>query len=201
MIREVVLVFGTYNPVTLAHISLGKCVKALKPEADIIYIPSRRSFIKTWKQYDDDNIFSDEDRINLLRKCVEAEGFSVDTLEVDEVVDGRTILTIEHFKKTYDTVYICMGMDKVLEFHKWYRSEELVSNNKFLICTRAGQHILDVATDLVRAHIGNFTEVAMPEAMQKISATQVRRAALDNDLDSVKDMIPKLVYDFLRKRG
>lgn len=201
MTREAVLVFGTYNPVTLAHIYLGKCVKALKPDADIIYIPSRRSFIKTWKQYDDNNIFSDEERIALLKECALAEGFGVDTLEVDEIVDGRTILTVEHFKKTYDNVYICMGMDKVLEFHKWYRSDELVADNKFLICTRAGQHISDVATDLVKAHIDNFTEVEMPETMQHISATAVRKAYLDNNLDSVNDLIPTPVYDFLKNRG
>lgn len=196
---EAVLIFGTFNPITNAHLELGKRMHEVRPEADIIYVPASQDFIKTRKKYDDKNIIPDPDRVDILKKVVEAEGFVVSTAEVDKKVDGITYNTVNFFKETYQNIYICMGMDKVCELHKWYFSEELMSENYFLICTRGNQHIEEVATDEEKKYLSHFTEVEMDVASQEISATQIREAYLDGDLERVRTIIPSEVFEYLSK--
>lgn len=197
---EAVLIFGTFNPVTNAHLELGKKMREVRPDADIIYVPASQDFIKTRKKYDDKNIIPDPDRIDILKKVVETEGFIVSTAEVEKKVDGITYNTVNYFKKTYQDIYICMGMDKVGELHKWYFSEELMSENKFLICTRENQHIEDVATAEEKKYLEHFTEVEMDVQSQEISATLIREAYNDGKLECVRDIIPDEVFYYLKNQ-
>lgn len=195
--NDVILVFGTFNPVTNAHIGMGRAAQRVLPEARVIYIPSNGRFLHSWKNLDEKNTLSDAERAGLLRQAGAPFGFEVDTLEMDGTVDGKTYHTVEYFKKKGYNVYVCMGMDKVPEFELWYYSEELLRENRFLICTRNHTHIADVATPLVQKYMDHFQEVPMDCEMQEISATQVREAYLNGTLEQVRDKIPDCVYTFL----
>lgn len=199
MAKEAVLLFGTFNPVTNAHIALGDRVQKLLPDADVIYIPCNGRFLHSWKKLDGQQIFSDEERVRLLTDAVTPRGFQVDSLEVQGLVDGKTYHTVAYFKERYEKVFLCMGMDKVGEFHLWYRAEELLGENRFLICTRSHLHIDDVKTELVEKYRDHFREVSMEDDTQDISATQIREAFLEGTLDLVRDKIPCNVYEFLKK--
>lgn len=200
MANEVVLIFGTFNPVTNAHIGMGIAAKRALPEADIVYVPSSGRFLHSWKNLDVQNTLSDEDRVMLLRSAAANYGFGVETIEVDGTVDGRTYHTVQYFKNLGKKVIICMGMDKVPEFHIWYKGEELLRENRLLICTRSNTHIDDVATELVRQYRDHFTEIEMGEDTQNVSATQIREAYLNGTLEQVRDRMPEVVYEYLRNR-
>lgn len=197
MANEVVLIFGTFNPVTNAHVGMGLAARKARPEADIVYVPTNGRFLHSWKNLDDENTLSDENRVMLLRKAVQAYGFGVETLEVDGTVDGRTYHTVQYFKDRGKQVFICMGMDKVPEYHIWYKGEELLRENRFLICTRSHTHIDDVATDLVKKYRDHFTEIEMDDANQDVSATQIREAFRNGTLEQVRDRMPSVVYEYL----
>lgn len=196
-----VLVFGTFNPVTKAHVALGQAVREKLPEADVIYVPSSGRFLKGWKNLEEKHTLPENNRISLLTNALSPFGFEVSTVEVDGTVDGKTYHTVAYFKERYKQVYICMGMDKVGEFHIWYKGEELVKENQFLICTRNNEHIEDVATPLVERERKHFTEVVLAEEYQEMSASKVREAYLGKRLDTVRNMIPENVYEYLEGKA
>lgn len=200
MAQEAVLIFGTFNPVTVAHVNMGKAARRAMPGADIVYIPSNGNFLHSWKNLDERNRISDEDRIRLLKGAVEPWGFQVDTLEVDGTVDGKTYHTVKNYKDRGKEVVICMGMDKITEFQKWYRGEELLGENRFLICTRDNLHIRDAATELVNRYLDHFQELPMDEQMQSVSATQIREAFFDGDLERVREQMPENVYQYFNEK-
>ncbi len=195
------MLFGTFNPVTTAHVNMGKAVRKALPESDVVYIPSNGRFLHSWKNLDRRNRLSDGDRVRLLREAVEPLGFRVDTLEVDGIVDGKTYYTVQYYKDRGKEVVICMGMDKLGELQKWYRGEELLRENRFLICTRGNVRLRDAATELVNRYLDHFQELPMQEETQNVSATQIREAFLAGELERARDQMPENVYRYFREKS
>lgn len=199
--KKAVLIFGTFNPITAAHVDLGILSASKIPDADIYYIPSNIEFMKKWKNVED--ILTDKERVDLVRKTVKPHGFFVCDAEVMGVVDGKTYNTILYLKEEYkyDEIYICCGYDKLEELHLWYRATKLVKENQFLIFSRNGLGLKDCECPFVLAHKSHFLEMDGKQSNQYISSTKVRQAFLGGRLEEVKEYVPKTVYDYLKKKG
>ena len=83
------------------------------------------------------------------------------------------------------------------ELEKWNHSEELISENKFLVFTRNGKGLKDCSCSFVLRHKKQFLEVEEKNHYPSVSSTQIRNAYYQNNLYSVKDFIPKGVYVYL----
>lgn len=196
-----VLIMGTFNPITRAHVALGIGAKEKFPEADIIYVPSNLSFMKGWKKVDD-GFLSDEDRVALIEKSIsEYPDFSVTDIEITGASDGRTYNTVMLIKERYEKVIIVMGIDKLDELDRWYNADKLFSENSVLVFERNGENLESMMTDFIRSHRDNFTAVSMPDCYEYISSTAVRAAADTGDLAAIESDVPKKVYEYLVNRG
>lgn len=193
-----ILIGGTFNPVTNAHIQMGVLAKRKFQDADIYYIPSNLNFMADWKNIETDNVFNNENRIRLLRQALPDE-FKISEIEIEKIVDGTTYHTVLYFKKSYEEVFICMGTDKLNELEKWYRVEELLFESKVLLFTRNHCGFDEGKTPFLKAYRHRFIEMDPNEACQEISSTLVRNAYYRDELASVQKMVPEVVYDFLRK--
>jgi nicotinate (nicotinamide) nucleotide adenylyltransferase len=195
-----ILIFGTFNPVTIAHINIGLKAGEMIPDSDVIYVPAKDEFLRNWKGFSEDSIV--RERVTLLEKAAERYGFKVCHAELDGIVDGKTVNTIEYMKNTvdYTDICLCMGTDKVGELGTWYKGEELVSQNKFIIFER-GATADDVMDDLTRKYKDNFTFVKEDPKYVDISATDVRNALSEGDLVKVRALVPDEVYEFLADKA
>ena len=191
-----ILIFGTFNPVTMAHVNMGLKAGEMIPESDVIYIPAKDEFLRNWKGFGDDSIL--KGRIDLLEKVARRYGFKVCHAETDGIVDGRTIYTVDYIRNDlgYSKIYLCMGTDKVGELGIWYRGEELISQNRFIVFER-GATSKEVMNDMTRRYAANFTFVKEDDKYVAISATEVRKAMVEDNLPSIRDSVPEDVYEFL----
>ena len=192
-----ILIFGTFNPITNAHLNLAVTSRNLIDDSDVIFIPAKDEFLRDWKGFGRDSIL--ENRISLLNKVTSELGFLVCDIEITNVVDGKSINTINYIKEHYGykDIYFCMGTDKVYELHKWYKADELVSQNRFLVFTR-GEKLSDVMDEFTNKYADRFREVPEDEKYFEMSSTNVRNALKSGNLDSIKDMVPALVYEYLK---
>lgn len=193
MNKAAVMVGGTFNPITKAHLEMGHCAGERYPDADIIYIPSNLHFIAGWKKVVDNDVFGDKYRLQLVREAVSPYGFLVDDVELRGLTDGTTYETVQYLKKKgYERVVVCIGYDKAGELHKWYRAEELLKTASFLIFSREGNMPCMFGTE------GHFEMADLAEDFQGISSTKVRDAYWKGDFDTIQAMVPETVCEFLR---
>lgn len=197
MHTNAVLIFGTFNPVTNAHVNLGIKSRETVDDSDVIFIPAKDDFIRDWKGYDKESIINN--RLDLLQGVAKDNEFLICDAEITGTVDGKSINTIEYIKSKYGykNIYFCMGTDKIGELHKWYKAKQLVEENYFLVFTR-GEALADVMDDFTSAHSERFIEVKEDETFFDISSTRVRQALKDGEIDSIKDMVPEKVYKYFK---
>lgn len=201
MKNKAVLIFGTFNPITNAHLELGIQCKSLIPNADIYYIPSNLNYMKKWKDVDV-NLLKDDERTSLIKDVVSPFGFNVSDIEILRIVNGNTYETVSYFKENlgYEKVIICLGYDKLSELHLWYKAKDLISQNKFLVFKRENKGIEDCECPLILQHKDRFVEVGGNSKYHSVSSTLVRNAYYERKLDNVKDYIPKVVYEYLSQK-
>lgn len=197
--QKLVLIFGTFNPITNGHIRMGILAKERFPESRIIYIPAKSSFLRGWKGMEGRMVMDGRTRVSLMKEALSAYDFEVDDIEISTDISGRTYDTIAAIKEKYgtDRIAICMGTDKVDELHKWYMGRRLIAENKYLIISRCGEG-LDLSDDTTREYSGNF-ELIENDDYSTVSASMVREAFLRGQLDSIKESIPDAVYRYLKE--
>jgi len=194
--KGVVLLFGTFNPFTNAHLNIGHIAKENYPDYDIFYVPAKAKFMSEYKGLNCGDILSEDNRLDMIRGSIEGtEDFYVTDVEFGGIVDGKTMNTIAYFKEElgYEDVVLCFGTDKISELEFWYRGRELVSDNKFLIITRDGNSLDSVMTEYTRMYRGNFREVKN-DTFSSLSGSLVRKAIENGDRDFVKKSVPEYVY-------
>lgn len=199
--KTAVLIMGTFNPITTAHVALGSEAKKRLPEADVIYIPSNISFMKDWKNVDE-GFLSDEERVELIKRAVEPLGFVVSDIEVSGVSNGRTYETVAYIKNSgYSEVYLCMGIDKLDELDRWYRADELFTENKVLVFERSGENLESCMTDFIKERREHFIAAAMEDDLEEVSSTKIREAFAEGRPETVRDIIPATIFNLLRDKN
>ena len=138
---QIILIMGTYNPPTRAHIAMSSVLRERFPKAQIIYVPSGDAYLKSWKHFDDDSIPDLHLRAQLLREAIAIEGgrdISVSEIEGDaSKTDGRTYNTASYFQQTTGKkVAIAIGSDQLDKFGLWYKAGELVRDFQIIIFCR-----------------------------------------------------------------
>lgn len=194
--KKAVLVIGSFNPVTHAHLTLGLMSATKMPDADIWYVPANSKFVSCKLQ--SDTIFSDGERLTMLMQTVNRYGFHVCIGELKGTLDGMTYNTVEYFKNSlkYEEVYICIGYDKLDELHSWFKAQELVTENYFLVFPRGDKSLYDCTDAFILKHIHQF--IPMQETgYATTSSTIIRQAYRDNELDNVKPFLPYEVYTYI----
>ena len=196
--KKIVFIFGTFNPITNAHIRMGELAKTKFPDARIVYIPSKDRFLRGWKGMDEGSVMDGETRLMLMRDALSSYGFEASDIEMSEEMTGRTYdtLTALHAKYPESEFYICMGTDKLKEIHLWYKGEDLIKENKWLIIRRGNVPFDAQASEMILKNRENFTEI-LNDSFENVSASLVREALKEGHLETIKALVPANVYEYL----
>ena len=198
--KTLVIIGGSFNPITNAHLEMGKVVRNKLPLADIVYVPSNINYIKHWKQVNYGDNFSSKKREELLRVALLKENFLLDMRESNGELSGRTYdLVMDYKQKGYDEIFFCVGGDKVPEIPKWYKSNELLKEAKIILFERGGVE-LDLTHSFYKDKFDKIIKMNISNEFLEISSTKVREAFYNNKLEDVKYMIPTSTYELLQRR-
>lgn len=198
--KTLVIIGGSFNPITNAHLEIGRVAREMLPLADIVYVPSNMDYIKYWKNTQYGKYFSPNKRRELMVSALSFEGFLLDMREVNGELSGKTYDLVMNYKeKGYDEVFFCVGGDKISEIPRWYKSNELFDESKMILFKR-GDVELDLSHPFYQDKLDKIIKMNISNEFLNTSSTKVREAFYNNKLEDVKYMIPTSTYELLRRR-
>lgn len=202
----IVIIGGTFNPPTLAHIALAENAKNAVNADMVIFVPTKSAYMKSWKKYQNSDIYPDEVRVQAIKSC-ETEWLKVDTCEIDETVSGKSYDTVQYIKKKYNTddVYFAVGSDKLDEIPRWSRSIQFLSTEKFIVMRRDDDDVKRIIEKNEKLHKyrNHFVICDSDEMYKDYSSSEVRALLLsgtDADIEKVKAFVSKSVWSILQKQ-
>ena len=166
---------GAFNPVHKGHVKLAEEIKEKAHLDKIIIMPSGLSPHKSSGQ-----LIDSEHRLEMCRLAFDKEYFEVSDLEIRREGKSYTVDTVTELKSVYpnDELYLVMGSDMLLSFHKWYRYEDILSAVTICATTRQG----DISTAELRRYSVNVLKkevIIIDFEPFECSSTQVRDAILE----------------------
>lgn len=182
---------GTFDPVHNGHIDVAYCALKEARLDKVIFLPNGNPPHKKSGEYTDAT-----HRYNMLQIATEHEKrFEVSDYELSGE-RHYTYDTMEHFKSLYpqsDVLFI-VGADSLDYLHKWYRAEELIKNNAFVVINRnfRENYSLDDNIAYIKSLGGRVIRADM--GCVDISSTQVR-SYISQGIEALP--IPDRVADYI----
>ncbi len=186
---------GAFNPVHKGHVKLAEEIKAKAHLDKIIIIPSGLSPHKSSGE-----LLESDHRMKLCQLAFQGEDYIISDLEIKREGKSYTVDTVRELSRTYpeDELFLIMGSDMLLSFHKWYLYEEILSYVTICATTRQG----DITVDELKNYCD---EVLRKEALIidfepfECSSTKVRNAlSMGEDAAS---MVPDEVLAYIKENS
>ena len=125
---------GSFDPPHRGHIEISKISLNKIKLKKVYWIVSKKNPFKN------KSFFSLKHRMQMSKKALKKYK-NIETLYLDDKIkSSRMIKVIDHFKKIkrqYD-LYLILGSDNLLNFHKWTRWKKIVKLTKLVVFSRKG---------------------------------------------------------------
>lgn len=195
---RIVIIGGSFNPVTKAHIAAAKKARELVTADLVIFVPTKIDYMKKWKKYQNSDIYTDDLRLGMLMAS-ENEWMKIDTCEMEGVVSGRTYDTVQYIREKYHTedVYFVIGSDKLKALPRWYKCEKFLKEEKFIVIPRGKDDIdaLIRGNDKLNQHRDAFVIAEADAEYKNYSSTEVRRHIHEGSYEKAKAMVPECAWN------
>ena len=188
---------GTFDPVHKGHIYIAEqCMKHLGMDR-IIFLPNGNPPHKRGR-----NITDKEHRYNMLKIAISGcEGFCVSDYEIRREEYSYTVETMRNLRKLSDDEYILIiGADSFYQLDLWYKSDELVKENKFVVLDREYDGHGNISEDVERfnkEHLSHISLLKIP--LIDISSTEIRNR-ISMGLD-ISDMVGENVANYIKENN
>lgn len=187
---------GSFDPVHKGHKLLADNL-AKEISADKVFIiPAAMSPFKKG------SVASDEDRLNMCKLAFSEDLFEISDLEIRRGGKSYTVDTVNEIKKLYpqDKLYLFMGDDMLLSFHKWYKYDEILEHCTLVCgCRTEDKEKLSQMKDYAE-NVLNLNEngiVICESEPVEISSTEIRESLKNGEADFLNGN----VYEYIKKRG
>ena len=202
---SIVVMGGSFNPPTIAHLILIKAAIEGVGADKGIFVPSNNAYVKQKMSKTDtpNAIYSEDERLTMLSAmCTEEERLSADPLEYAyKKRSGNSLATMDAIQeKNPDAeLYFLFGGDKLKVFTKWKTFDEFVQKYRIIVFKREGN---DPKTEIhktkaLREHSDAFVILPSPAGIEEISSTVVRERLIKGD--SVEEYLHPSVCELICK--
>ena len=190
---------GSFNPPTIAHISLAKQVLAKMDNLEkVILVP-----VST--RYNKNGLATDEIRFNMLEQiCAKEPGLEVSRLELDSDKQLYTIETLRKIKQQNPNkqIYFVLGTDNLKELETWHKVYELLSSFKFIVLKRDEDSVSDIIdkSTILKKYESSFFELNGIDTVD-LSSSYVRKRIQDGEtiVGLVPSKIEKMALEVYKK--
>ena len=190
--KRIALFGGTFDPVHLGHLEIGRRVAKLLRAEQVIFIPAQMAPHKIGRP-----VTKPIHRYAMLALATQDEPqLSISTFELDAPDRRYTVDTVEHFQRALGDeveLFFIMGADSWTEIKTWREWERLLTMTNHVVVTRPGYEstMTDVGPNIL------FTDVVMKD----VSATRIRQLASEGRTDELTDLLPAAVLEYIKKYG
>lgn len=192
----VLLLQGSFDPVTLAHVSMF--TMAYSYLINNGYSITEKFIIPTSDKYEWKTLQSNEHRLNMLMLALYGTDILISDVEMEHNRWLRTNEVMKRLKESYphkELLYLCGG-DKVLELKKWKDPKETMEElQKYCTIVCIGRETYNFTDDFLN-EMGLVKFVKIPLTIENTSSTFVRNNIREDDI--IKKHLNKDVLHYIR---
>ncbi|MGA8432772.1 MAG: nicotinate-nucleotide adenylyltransferase [Candidatus Sulfotelmatobacter sp.] len=184
---------GTFDPIHRGHLALARAALERYKLTRIYLVPSgvpphkqQQPLSPFFHRYAMVALATAGDR-KLLPSLLEAPAETPSTGKKDRAKPNYTIDTVRRVKESFkstDTLFVLAGIDAFADIAKWHQAESLFREVEFIVASRPGYSLADVANALPES-LRPKAEVTRPFQKQAASGDLVLRGATIHLLDEV----------------
>ena len=215
--KRIAIYGGTFDPVHLGHLEIGRRVSQLFAIDEFLFMPARVAPHKV-----DQQAASALDRYAMLALATQDDpSLTVSRFELDGPGRQYTVDTVAHFRSSYGEMvdlFFVMGADSWEEITTWREWQRLMTLANLIVVTRPGHQtfiedfagamsqIVDLRGENMPARVETLAAEApkifvTDAVMIDASATAVRVAVRVGDKEGLKRLVHPSVADYIRKYG
>lgn len=201
--EKIALYGGTFNPPHLGHVRLLQAAESEIAFDRVFVVPDKRPVHKICE-----DLALDAERLEMCRLAFSGPRCTVSDMEIARPSDSYTVYTVRTLTEKYPQaeLYLLMGSDMFLCFHKWYRWREIFERCTLCVASRQTADDLKVLRGYafsqlrvyVKDHAGEHLRFLAAEPLE-ISSTALR-AALAAGADTSR-YLPAGVERYIREKG
>lgn len=203
--NSVLVLGGTFNPLSRAHSYILKCAKRKFRISKVILVPTSDNFLLDWKQYDKQDILPLNLRLKILEDYRKRNKDTEISMLESSGKTSKTFNTLNEISRENigSKVYFLCGSEKINEIQRWYHSEDLIKTYNFIFIERNGDDASLLISnnhfyDKYRSHL---SIIKQNNKMEYISSTKIRELINKKDYDGLKEMTFDYVIRDLKKEG
>jgi nicotinate-nucleotide adenylyltransferase len=188
---------GTFDPIHRGHLALARAASERCKLSRVLFVPAN---VPPHKQRQPLSVFAHRYAMIALATAQEKD-FSPSLLEAPEDIDGGgpgkdkawvlkpnyTIDTVKRLKQTFkkaDRLFLLIGIDAFEDIAKWHQPEALFRECEFVVASRPGYSLADVANALPES-LRPRVEVTRPFQKQAATGDLVLKGVAIHLLDQV----------------
>ena len=190
---------GTFNPPHKGHTRM--VAKELSLDK-VLIIPNKKP---THKRCDD--LADNKDRLNMCRLAFKGPVYEISSVEMDRESDSYTIFTVDEIRKQYPDaqIYLIIGSDMFLMFHKWYKHRELLEKCTVCVAVRENQDTINALRSYAFSNLGIYIKELdaknihiSPMDAFEVSSSEIRN--LISEGRSVYGLIEPEIIEYMESR-
>ena len=186
--KNIGLLFGSFNPIHNGHISLATFILKHKPLDEIWFVVSPLSPFKKSKILLDKN-----DRLDMVKVAIKPfKKFFVSDIEFKMKTPNYTIDTLYEIKKKYpeDSFSLIIGEDNLENFKNWKDSNLIIENFKIYVYPR------NFSKSKFNLNFNTLYKINAPTI--NISSTDIREFIKKNE--DIDGLLSPEVLDQIKKK-
>lgn len=197
--NKILLIPGSFNPVTNAHIDMALAAKKAVNADAIYFIPAHDTYVAKKR-----TLIPGYCRVSLINSIPNCDRDKIKALDIETTsfFPQRTYNTItqlrDEVEKEYkfNEYYICLGMDNIKTLTTWYNWKPFVEEYYFVACVREEQNLDGALKEAgLMEYKDRFIEIKIP--VNNTSSSLVRNLCENGEFSKVKELVPENVYEYL----
>ena len=207
MMNNIVVMGGSFNPPTRAHLQLMKAAIEAVDACQGIFVPTANEYVakKMKRLRCAQDTLNDSVRLAMLESfCKYDSRISVSRIQMLKTERGYDYEMLEAIQADFPDaeVYFVTGSDKLYVLPRWHRIDELLSKFRILVARR-GEDDLETIKETrpyLTEHWDRFTVFDVPDEISAISSSAFRERLHNND-ESASELVTPEVWEIMENNG
>ncbi len=205
--NKIVVLGGSFNPPTTAHLELMRAAMEATGAAKGIFVPAAHSYVakKMKKQKHPGDVLSEAIRVEALESmCGADDRLSVSRIRMKSVGQGYDYEMMVSLQKENpgSELFFLVGGDKLNILSRWHRIDDFLKDFRILAAKRGEDDFEKIREDMpyIAEHWNAFTIFPAPAEISGISSGDFRERLRVNDR-TAKELVTEKVWDILDRNG
>ena len=198
--RKIGLFGGTFNPPHISHKRLSDEMKDKLGLDEVIIMPTFTPPHKEAK-----SLAESKDRLHMCSLTFCDSCYRISDMEIKREGKSYTVDTLLELKEIYpeDKIYLIIGSDMLLSFHKWYRYRDILSLCTLCVISRDDDETVKMLSDYAKDVLNRDEdkgEIIISSASPiELSSTLIREKLSKGE--DVSSFIEEKTLEYIKEKG